>query len=86
MPLIKFAIDKATAGNRTYLVAGNRVRLVDVDSDSVAEKLFNAKVPGVSLVPTAPEVLLVEPVAETEPAALPAAEPVAVTKPATARK
>jgi len=86
MPLIKFAIDKAKAANRTYLVAGNRVRLAEVDNDSVAEKLFNAKVPGVSQVPTAPEVLLVEPVAATEPAALPAPEPVAVTKSATAKK
>ena len=86
MPLIKFSIDKSEAGNSTYLVAGNRVRLADVDNDLVAEKLFNAKVPGVSLV----QIPVVEPgdlkVAEPEQFVLPAAEPVAATKSATAKK
>jgi hypothetical protein len=50
MSLIKFAIDKSIAQNKTYLVGGNRVRLADVDNDSIAEKLFNAKVKGVSQV------------------------------------
>ena len=48
MALIKFVIDKNFA-NKHYLVAGNRIRLADVDNDAVAEKLFNAKVKGVSL-------------------------------------
>jgi hypothetical protein len=86
MPLIKFAIDKAKAENKTYLVAGNRVRLADVDNDSVAEKLFNAKVPGVSQVKIQAEELAVLPETEAEPILLSAAEPVAVAKPAAAKR
>lgn len=86
MPLIKFAIDKAKAANSTYLVAGNRVRLADVDNDSIAEKLFNAKVSGVTLVQIEADEPAALPVAEPEPLVLPAAEPVAVAKTTTAKK
>lgn len=74
MALIKFKIDKNIAENKHYLVAGNRVRMADIDSDSVAEKLFNANVKGVSLVE------IVQPIAEVQ------VEPIAeVIKPATPR-
>jgi hypothetical protein len=71
--LVKYNIDKNIAANKHYLVAGNRIRLADVDTDAVAEKLFNANVKGVSLAEVAQPILevAVEPV--TEVVAKPAA-------------
>jgi uncharacterized protein YunC (DUF1805 family) len=81
MPLLKYAIDRNAAKGKYYLVAGNRVHLADVGTDSVAEKLFNAKVKGVSLL----EPMVTAPVSE---AAVVAEEPsvTAETPVSTARK
>ena len=52
MPLTKYKIDKEKTKGQYFLVGGNRVHLAEVDSDLVAEKLFKAKIPGVSLLET----------------------------------
>lgn|GEM_PF-4446752 len=69
MPLTKYSINKEIAKGKYYLVAGNRVHLADVDNDSIAEKLFNAKVKGVSLAETIIETPVIEAAIVPEPLA-----------------